>query len=112
MPGALNCCTQIDLASLDTCEAARFSCYIGPDLKMAPCSFDADGHFAIQLGDNMTIADGWDSEPFEHFRNTLRAACPDCTCKGLCLGGCPLKPEIVLCDRQTKTNRQKQMEVL
>ena len=120
LPGALNCCTQIDLASLDTCEAARFSCYIGPDLKMTPCSFDADGHFAIQLGDSMTIADGhfaiqlgdimtiadgWDSEPFEHFRNTLRTACPDCARKDLCLGGCPLKPEIVLCDRQAKTDK-------
>ena len=98
MPGALNCCTRIDFASLDTCEASRFSCYIGPDLRMTPCSFDADGRYAIQLGGDVTIAEGWDSEPFERFRDKLRKACPNCAHKDLCLGGCPLMPEIVLCE--------------
>ena len=74
--------------------------------------FDHMNDTEAELLFHMTIADGWDSETFEHFRKTLRTACPDCARKDLCLGGCPLKPEIVLCDRQTKTNRQKQMEVL
>lgn len=29
----------------------------------------------------------------------MREACPECEKKNLCMGGCPLMPEIVLCDR-------------
>lgn len=97
MPGVVNHCTKIDPASLDTCEGGRFSCYIGPDLKMTPCSFDAEGRYAVQIGGETTIAQAWESEPFERFRSTLRDACPDCPHRSLCLGGCPLVPEIVLC---------------
>ena len=40
VPGALNFCQNILPESLDTCEGGRFSCYIGADLVMVPCSFD------------------------------------------------------------------------
>ena len=39
VPGILNHCTRVAPEALDTCEGARFSCYIGADLKMVPCSW-------------------------------------------------------------------------
>ncbi len=45
-----------------------------------------------------TIEKAWNSEPFERFRDRMRQACPGCEKKELCMGGCPLMPEIVFCD--------------
>jgi radical SAM protein with 4Fe4S-binding SPASM domain len=47
----------------------------------------------------MDIARAWNSEPFEAFRAHLHGACPACAQREACMGGCPLMPEIVLCDR-------------
>ena len=99
VPGVFTHCKAVAPESLDTCEGARFSCYIGPDLLMLPCSFDQDRRYAVQLGKNTTIEQAWDSEPFETFRAHLRTACPTCPRRELCMGGCPLMPEIVLCDQ-------------
>ena len=43
------------------------------------------------------IEDAWNSPQFEAFRNILRNACPACPTRDVCMGGCPLHPEIVLC---------------
>ena len=99
VPGAVNRCANIAPESLDTCEGARFSCYVGPDLLMLPCSFDQDRRYAVQLGEDMDIARAWQSETFEAFRACLRGSCPSCPRRDLCMGGCPLMPQIVLCDR-------------
>ncbi len=40
VPGLLNYADRISRMSLDPCEGGRFSCYISPDMKMTPCSFD------------------------------------------------------------------------
>ena len=97
VPGAIRFCTNILPQSLDTCEGGRFSCYIGPDLVMVPCSFDQEKHYRVQLNEEMSIEKAWNSEAFESFRVKMRNACPDCEKKALCMGGCPLMPEIVLC---------------
>ncbi len=99
VPGAVNHCANIAPESLDTCEGGRFSCYVGPDLVMAPCSFDQRRRYGVQLGEDMDIARAWNSEPFEAFRAHLRGACPTCAQRDACMGGCPLMPEVVLCDR-------------
>ena len=49
VPGAVRFCRGILPESLDTCEGARFSCYIGPDMVMVPCSFDQLRRHAVQL---------------------------------------------------------------
>ena len=98
VPGAIRFCKKVVPESLDTCEGARFSCYIGPDMIMVPCSFDQQKKYRVQLNEQTTIEDAWNSEAFEQFRNKLRGACPDCDKKALCMGGCPLMPEIVFCD--------------
>ena len=99
VPGAINYCKNIVPESLDTCEGGRFSCYIGADMIMVPCSFDQQKQYEIQLGEDVSIKDGWNSEAFERFRAHMRNACPGCDKKALCMGGCPLMPEIVFCNK-------------
>lgn len=70
-------------------------------MNMVPCSFDQKNQYVVSLRE-MTIEDAWNSEPFERFRNKMCKACPDCKKKEYCLGGCPLMPEIVLCNSKNK----------
>lgn len=102
VPGALHFCKSILPASLDTCEAARFSCYIGPDMYMVPCSFDQKNKYQVSLRE-MNIEEAWNSVPFEKFRNKMRNACIGCEKRKLCMGGCPLIPEIVFCDSDKRS---------
>ena len=50
-PGAILFCTKIMPESLDTCEGGRFSCYIGPDMIMVPCSFVQERKYEVSLKD-------------------------------------------------------------
>ena len=101
VPGAIHFCKSILPESLDTCEGGRYSCYIGPDMIMVPCSFDQEKRYEVSLRD-MTITEAWNSEPFERFRDKMRHACPGCEKKELCMGGCPLMPEIVFCGSEKR----------
>ena len=97
IPGILSCAPHIDRTSLDTCEGARWSAYITPDMKMLPCSFDNEAQWwAVDLRTH-TLQEAWDSEQFEDFRAHFRNACPGCPEREACLGGCPIVPQIVLC---------------
>ena len=97
VPGAIHYCKNILPESLDTCEGGRYSCYISADMYITPCSFDQDRRYYVPLrGSN--IEEAWNSQPFEAFREKMRRACPSCDKKELCMGGCPLMPEIVFCD--------------
>ena len=107
VPGAIRFCKSILRESLDTCEGARYSCYISPDMVMVPCSFDQKRRYEVSLKDK-TIEEAWNSEPFEKFRDKMRGACSECERRALCLGGCPLMPEIVFCDSdKRKVEEQK-----
>ena len=94
----------IDHCFVDTCEGARFSCYITPDLKMKPCSFDQNQRWHCDLTRN-SIAEGWNSKQFEDFRNILRSSCPDCPERDKCMGGCPIELDIVLCSKLNKNKK-------
>ena len=89
VPGLINFGSGVIYEALDTCERARYSCYISADMKLLPCSFDQNGKYAVSLR-NHTIADAWNSEEFEAFRKPLRNRCPDCIERANCMGGCPL----------------------
>lgn len=93
--------------SVDTCEGARWSAYITPDMHMLPCSFDnASPRWAVDLRTH-TIQEAWDSPAFEAFRAHFRTSCPDCPQRANCMGGCPIVPDIVLCgsgQRKTKAS--------
>ena len=72
-------------------------------MKALPCSFDnQDQKYAVQLSDNVTIEDSWNSNEFNKFRNSLRNSCPNCPKRELCMGGCPLQNSIVLCDSKDR----------
>lgn len=101
VPGAINFCKTVRSESLDTCEGGRYSCYIGADMNMVPCSFDQEKRYQVSLRE-MTIEEAWNSEAFERFRNRMRGACPDCEKRELCMGGCPLMPEIVFCGSEKR----------
>lgn len=102
IPGIINFTKNIDSASIDTCEAARFSAYITPDMKMLPCSFDnQDLKWAVDLNTH-TIQEAWNSDVFEDFRNHFRCSCNSCNDKEICRGGCVICRDIVLCDRKCK----------
>lgn len=100
-PALLNFNKNIDKNSFDTCEAARFSMYITPDMKALPCSFDQELKWAVDIS-NKSIKEAWDSQEFEDFRNIFRRSCANCETRALCLGGCPIKRSIVLCKRKEK----------
>lgn len=107
VPGIVNYCSRVTRQSLDTCEGGRFSCYISADLMMMPCSFDQTGRFAVSLRDS-SIRDVWNSDAFEAFRSSLRSSCPQCSQKAVCMGGCPLMPEVVLCRKTEKQQYSKE----
>lgn len=99
VPGIVNHCKRVTPESLDTCEGGRFSCYISSEMEMMPCSFDQTGRYGVTLRGS-TIEEVWNSPEFEAFRRPLRESCPDCEKRSACMGGCPLMPEIVLCDQK------------
>ena len=105
VPGAINFCKLVQEESIDTCEGGRYSCYIGADMTMVPCSFDQKKIYEVSLRD-MTIEEAWNSEKFENFRKKLRNACPECAKRELCMGGCPLMPEIVFCDSRNRISNK------
>jgi radical SAM protein with 4Fe4S-binding SPASM domain len=101
IPGIINYSKNINPVSIDTCEGGRFSCYITPDMKMLPCSFDQDEKWAVDIT-KASIKQAWYSDKFTNFRNHLRNSCPNCEVQADCMGSCPIVREIVLCDRDEK----------
>ena len=102
IPGVLNATHRIDLDSVDTCEGGRWSMYITSDMKALPCSFDnQELRWAYDIS-NDTIQNAWDSPQFEDFRNHFRNSCPTCPNRRSCMGGCPIRPQVVLCNNPEK----------
>lgn len=101
VPGIVNFCKNVIPEAIDPCEGGRFSCYIGADMVMLPCSFDQPQQYGVSLREH-SIEQAWNSARFDEFRSMLRSNCPDCAKRENCLGGCPLLPEIVLCEDQSK----------
>lgn len=103
IPGIVNLTKNIDPNSIDTCEGGRWSMYITSDMKALPCSFDnQEMRWAYDIS-NDTIQNAWESPQFEDFRNHFRTSCPGCDKRFACMGGCPIRPQIVLCEREEKT---------
>ncbi len=70
--------TKREEESMDTCEGARMSVYISPDMRMIPCSFGGSEHGISLHG--KSIKEVWDNgETFLMFREKLMqdpASCP------------------------------------
>lgn len=102
VPGIINFTHKINPDSLDTCEGGRWSCYITSDMKMIPCSFDnQELRWAYDIS-NDTIQNAWNSKQFDNFRKYFRISCPKCPNRNECMGGCPIRRNIVLCNKNEK----------
>lgn len=102
VPALINFTNNINNDSFDTCEGGRWSMYITSDMKALPCSFDnQELKWAYDIS-NDSIQNAWDSKQFEDFRNHFKKSCPGCDKRNECYGGCPIRREIVLCDKNTK----------
>lgn len=102
VPALINFNKNISEESIDTCEAARYSAYIDSNMKMIPCSFDnQELRWAVDLRKH-TVKEAWNSKQFNDFRSHFDKSCGGCKSKASCLGGCPIRREIVLCGKKTK----------
>lgn len=102
IPGLINFCHKINPDSYDTCEGGRYSMYITSDMIAIPCSFDNQ---ELKWGydiKNDTIQNAWNSKTFDDFRNHFKNSCPQCKHREFCMGGCPIRREIVLCNKEEK----------
>jgi radical SAM protein with 4Fe4S-binding SPASM domain len=89
-----------DKISLDGCDAGRFSLFVSERMEVFPCSFMVEtGLGGVSLR-GTTLLDIWRKHPsFLGFRAAhQRGGCADCVTRGECLSGCPLFPEINLCE--------------
>lgn len=102
IPAIYNFTRSIDERSIDTCEGGRWSMYITSDMKALPCSFDnQEMRWSYDIS-NDTIQNAWNSKQFDDFRNHFRTSCSSCKDRRNCMGGCPIRREIVLCERTEK----------
>lgn len=103
VPGIVNCCQKVEPNSIDTCEGGRWSMYVSSDSIAMPCSFDnQELRWGFDLH-NHSIQEAWDSPQFHQFRESFRQSCPTCKDRALCMGGCPIRRQIVLCDREERS---------
>lgn len=102
VPALINFTKNINQDSFDTCEGGRWSMYITSDMKALPCSFDnQDLRWSYDIS-NDSIQNAWNSNQFENFRDHFRNSCGSCSRKSECRGGCPIRRQIVLCNRKEK----------
>jgi radical SAM protein with 4Fe4S-binding SPASM domain len=102
VPGLVNLTHNLNKDSFDTCEAGRWSMYITSDMKALPCSFDnQELRWAYDIN-NDNIQNAWNSSQFEEFRSYFKKSCSGCEDRLSCLGGCPIRRQIVLCNRKEK----------
>lgn len=102
VPALLSFTEKIHPMCIEPCEAGRFSAYVSPDNKLYPCSFEKDSYFRVSLN-NQSIETAWNSERFETFRAKQKGKCSGCQKYELCFAGCPIVPEITLCNSAYKS---------
>ena len=87
----------LEIASIDSCEAAKFSMYIDSEMNAYPCSFDNQcGKYKVSLN-NRKIIDIWNSIEFNNFRKVSKSKCDLCLNSNICNLGCKLDLGIDLC---------------
>lgn len=107
IPAILNYTANVAQESVDTCEGGRWSMYITSDMKALPCSFDnQEMQWAYDIRHD-TISNAWYSQQFEDFRSHFRNSCLNCKDRMSCMGGCPIRPEIVLCSRKERNIKEE-----
>jgi len=101
-PAIVNYTKNIDMQSMDYCEAARHSMYVGADMKAMTCSFcNQDSSYFVDLKEK-SIKEAWESDTFNDFRKHFNDSCQNCKDRMVCMGGCPVTRDIILCGRSVK----------
>jgi radical SAM protein with 4Fe4S-binding SPASM domain len=90
--------TKIVPSFYDACEAARFSMFVSEELMMYPCSFMVEKFRGVPVTEN-NILETWRHDKLfcEMRSRSLPIKCSACAKRHLCLGGCPILPDINLC---------------
>lgn len=103
--GIVQYMNNINLTSLEPCDAGRFSAYISEDLKMYPCSFMME-HYQGESLHEKSFMEIWDhSDTFKETRNNLGGSrCRSCFQRENCLNGCPFLREIDICEPNVQQN--------
>lgn len=88
----------------ERCEAGRFSMYISEDNRMYPCSFMIGKVEGVPITHD-NIQSVWrNHEIFTSIRDLLsQNSCNECVAKNTCSGGCPIYPEINICQETRRT---------
>lgn len=91
--------TNTNIAMVDACDAGRFSMYVSEDLKVYPCSFQSGLAGGDQLDSATTLLDIWlKSRNMKAFRSYFSSnRCGTCSHRSVCMNGCPLFDELVVC---------------
>jgi radical SAM protein with 4Fe4S-binding SPASM domain len=103
VPGLLSNTTNIDIQTIEPCEAGRFSAYISPDLKIYPCSFEKDDAISINLSE-YSMDEAWNSDIFKQFRHRYLNKCLGCFKVNHCYGGCPILRQINTCKERDEVS--------
>lgn len=103
--GIVQYMNNVNLTSLEPCDAGRFSAYISEDLKMYPCSFMMEYYEGEDLR-KKSFMDIWNnSYSFNKTRDSLNGnRCNGCNQQKNCLNGCPFLREIDLCSNSNYFN--------
>jgi len=96
---------NINLTSLEPCDAGRFSAYISEDLKMYPCSFMME-HYQGESLHEKSFMEIWNhSDTFKGTKDNLGGSrCGSCSQRENCLNGCPFLREIDICEPNVQQN--------
>ena len=97
--------TDVSPMCYDGCDAARFSMFVSEEMRAYPCSFMTADYKGVVIEDNMLEI--WQTGGlFTKMRSRFAdSRCQECAHVDVCLGGCPLFPEINLCFEEEKRNR-------
>jgi radical SAM protein with 4Fe4S-binding SPASM domain len=98
----------VDPIWFDACEAARFSMYVSETMRAYPCSFMEPLYEGVPLtGGN--LLEIWQEAPlFQQIRKELKhPPCQGGSCVAICRGGCPIFPEINLCQRDAGEKKKE-----
>ena len=97
--GIVQYMNNINLTSLESCDAGRFSAYISEDLKMYPCSFMMEHYRGESLREKSFMEIWNNSHSFNKTRDSLNGnRCNGCKQQKDCLNGCPFLRDLDLCN--------------
>ena len=93
-----------DSRSVEACDSGRFSMFVSEKMEAYPCSFMSELCNGHPVNDN-NLRDIWQNgELFVKMRQSLAPSrCGNCSLGNQCMSGCPLFPEINICQSNQET---------